>query len=99
MGYLVLSLVFATIANISVKFSSGFERLFPSIISFIFFVACLYFLTMSVQTIEVGIAYAIWGGVSIMATTIFGILLFNEKASRKKFLYISFIILGIMIIK
>ena len=99
MGYLVLSLVLATIANISVKFSSGFERLFPSITSFLFFGACLYFLTISVQTIEVGIAYAIWGGVSIMATTLFGILLFNERASSKKFLFISFIILGIIIIK
>ena len=36
MGYLVLSLVLATIANISVKFSSGFEGLFPSITSFYF---------------------------------------------------------------
>ncbi|WLR47379.1 multidrug efflux SMR transporter [Halobacillus litoralis] len=99
MGYLILSLVFATIGNISVKLSYGFQRVFPSITAFVFIGACLYFLTLSVQTIEVGIAYAIWSGVSIMATTIFGILLFNEKASRRKFLFISFIILGVMIIK
>ncbi|MBN9654082.1 multidrug efflux SMR transporter [Halobacillus sp. GSS1] len=99
MGYLILSLVFATIGNISVKLSSGFKRIIPSITAFVFIGACLYFLTLSVQTIEVGIAYAIWSGVSIMATTIFGILLFNEKASRRKFLFIILIILGVMIIK
>lgn len=99
MGYLILSLILTTIANISVKLSSGFQRVIPSITSFVFFGACLYFLTMSVQTIEVGIAYAIWGGASIMATTLFGILLFNEKASGEKFIFISFIVLGIVIIK
>ncbi|QST01019.1 multidrug efflux SMR transporter [Pontibacillus sp. ALD_SL1] len=99
MGYLVLSLVLATMGNISVKLSSGFQRLFPSVTSFVFIGACLYFLTMSVQTIEVGVAYAIWGGASIVATTLFGILLFNERASGKKFIFISFIVLGIVIIK
>ncbi|WP_232324794.1 DMT family transporter [Halobacillus mangrovi] len=98
LGYLILSLLFATLGNICVKLSSGFRRFLPSTASFGFIGLCLYFLTLSVETLEIWIAYAVWSGVSIAATTLFGIFLFNEEASRKKFISIGLIIIGVIIL-
>jgi small multidrug resistance pump len=98
MGYLLVSLILATLGNICVKLSAGFRRIFPSAASFVLIGLCLYFLTLSVKTIEIGIAYALWSGVSIAATTLAGILLFNEKASKRKFLSIGLIIAGVLIL-
>ncbi|MGR3762864.1 DMT family transporter [Rossellomorea sp. NS-SX7] len=99
MGYLILSLIFAAIGNICVKLSSGFHRWLPSTAAFVLIGACLYFLTLSVQTMEVGVAYAIWSGVSIAATTLFGIFFFKEKADVRKFIFVGLIILGVLVLQ
>ncbi|MGB8001279.1 MAG: multidrug efflux SMR transporter [Anaerobacillus sp.] len=98
MIYLSLSLIFSIIGSIAVKQSAGFKRRFPSISAFFLFGLCIYFLTLSVQTIEIGFAYAIWSGGSIAGTTVAGIILFNEKATKRKFLSITLIIIGVVIL-
>ena len=98
MGFLLLSLLFSIAGSISVKQSAGFQKIIPGITSFIFFGLCIYFLTLAVETVEIGIAYAIWSGVSIAGTTFAGILLFNEKASKRKFLSIALIVVGVVIL-
>ncbi|WP_431803649.1 DMT family transporter [Halobacillus andaensis] len=99
MEYLVLSLLFATLGNICVKLSSGFRQWLPSVASFVLIGCCLYFLKLSVRSIEIGVAYAIWSGVSIAATTLFGILLFKEKTRKRKFIFIGLIIIGVVILQ
>ncbi|WP_283152553.1 DMT family transporter [Guptibacillus hwajinpoensis] len=98
MIFLILALAFSIIGSITVKLSAGFTLKIPGISSFILFGLCIYFLTLSVQSIEIGLAYAIWSGGSIAGTTIAGLILFNEKATRRKFLSIAFIIIGVVIL-
>ncbi|MCA1055852.1 multidrug efflux SMR transporter [Rossellomorea aquimaris] len=99
MGYLFLSLVLAAAGNLSVKLSEGFRKRLYSVASFVLIGLCLYFLSLSVRTMEIGIAYAIWSGSSIAITALFGLLFFNEKANPAKFIYIGFVIVGIVILK
>ncbi|MGG1684346.1 DMT family transporter [Pseudalkalibacillus sp. NRS-1564] len=98
MIFLILALAFSIIGSIAVKLSAGFTRKIPGLASFVLFGLCIYFLTLSVQSIEIGLAYAIWSGGSIVGTTIAGLILFNEKTTRRKFLSIAFIIIGVVIL-
>ncbi|UOQ44207.1 SMR family transporter [Halobacillus salinarum] len=98
MIYLITALLLAAAGQITVKKSAGFRRWIPSLLSFLLFGLCIYFLTVAVQYMEVGIAYAIWSGASIVSTTIIGILLFNETASRRKLFYIGLILIGVIIL-
>ncbi|WP_270181252.1 DMT family transporter [Alkalihalobacillus sp. CinArs1] len=98
MMFLTISLICSVLGSISVKLSKGFKKHIPSVMSFLLFGFCIYFLTLAVQTIDVGIAYAVWSGVSIAGTTLAGILLFNEKANKRKFLSIAVIIAGVVIL-
>ncbi|WP_080848265.1 DMT family transporter [Cytobacillus gottheilii] len=100
MGYLFLliSLFFAVLGNLSVKLSQGFQRKWPSIAVFLFYSICLYFLSLSFEQIEMGVAYAIWSGVTIAATTIIGILFFNESASKRKITSVAIIIAGVLVL-
>ncbi|MFG6115829.1 DMT family transporter [Halobacillus sp. MO56] len=94
--YLIISLIFSTIGNISVKLSEGFTRKLPSIGVFVFFTLCIYYLTLSIQYLEISIVYAIWSGVSVAATTLMGILIFRESANARKIISILLIIIGVV---
>ncbi|WP_273853461.1 DMT family transporter [Guptibacillus spartinae] len=98
MIYLTLALVFSIIGSVSVKRSAGFTKKIPGITAFFLFGLCIYFLTLSVQSIEIGLAYAIWSGGSIAGTTLAGILLFNEKATRRKIFSIAVILIGVILL-
>ncbi|WLR52044.1 SMR family transporter [Bacillus tianshenii] len=84
MSYFILALLLASLGNISVKLSCGFQRILPSISVFVLFGCCIYFLTLSVQFIEIGVAYAVWSGVSIAATTVAGILFFSRRGRQEE---------------
>ena len=98
-AFLLISLVFAVAGNTSVKFSKGFQKRLPSIGSFLLYGICLYFLSLSVQYIDVSIAYAIWSGVTIASTTLIGILFFRESFSKGKVLSVGLIIVGVIVLK
>lgn len=97
--FLTISLVFSIISNVFVKLSHGFKNSGMSILAFSFFGICIYFLTMSVQFLEVGIAYAIWSGVSIMTVSIIGITFFQESKSKIKGMSIVITIAGVLILQ
>ncbi|MGP4077393.1 DMT family transporter [Halobacillus sp. K22] len=98
MGYLITALLLAALGQVTVKLSQGFKRILPSALSFVLFGLYIYFLTLSVQYIEVGIAYAVWSGASIAATTLLGILFFNEKITRRKLISTALILAGVFIL-
>ncbi len=98
MIYLILALLFSILGSIAVKQSAGFKRKLPGISAFFLFGLCIYFLTLSVQTIEIGLAYAIWSGGSIAGTTVAGILLFNEKTTKRKMISITLIMIGVVLL-
>ncbi len=98
MIYLILALAFSIIGSIAVKRSAGFTKKIPGLAAFFLFGLCIYFLTLSVQFIEIGLAYAIWSGGSIAGTTIAGLLIFNEKATRRKFFSIALIMVGVVLL-
>ena len=98
-----LSLFFAGLTEIgwaiALKYSHGFTRLIPSILSICVMILSFFLLAHSLKSIPIGTAYAVWTGIGIMGTVILGILLFNEPVSFFRILFLSMILIGIVGLK
>jgi len=84
---------------ISLKYSDGFSRLWPSIATGAGMIASFYFLAQALQTIPVGTGYAVWTGIGAAGTAILGIVLFAESASLSRLMCIGLIVAGIIGLK
>jgi small multidrug resistance pump len=93
--FAVLSEVTATTA---LKFSQGFTRLVPSIVVVLGYGLSFYLLSLSLEVIPIGIAYALWSGIGIVLTVIAGMILWHEPLDWVRVTGILLIIGGILII-
>ncbi len=101
MGWLFLGLTIISevTGTTMMKLSEGYTKLVPSILSFVFYIASLALLTMTLKYLGIGITYSIWSGVGIVLVTIIGYLLFKEPITPQKILFISLIITGVVGLK
>lgn len=76
----------------------GFS-LIPALFALIFILASGFFLFMAQRTIPVGTAYAVWTGIGAVGTFILGIILFGESAQLMRFVFLGFIVVGIIGLK
>ena len=97
--YLVVAGLFEIAWAIGLKYSAGFTRLLPSVLTVAAMAASLYLLAIALRTIPVGTGYAVWTGVGAAGTAILGILLFGESAAIFRLVSIALIILGIVGLK
>jgi quaternary ammonium compound-resistance protein SugE len=84
---------------ISLKYTDGFSKLWPSVLTISGMIASLYFLAQALKTIPVGTGYAIWTGIGAAGTAILGIILFSELASWPRLICIGLIVTGIIGLK
>lgn len=84
---------------IGVKYSEGFTKLIPSILTIVGMIASFYFLSLSLKSLPLGTAYAIWTGIGTVGTVILGIILFNEPMDITRLICIGFIVVGIVGLK
>ncbi|MGM7722797.1 DMT family transporter [Metabacillus sp. Hm71] len=94
--YLCIAILLEEAGTTSMKLSEGFTRLLPSILLLIFYVGSLGFLTLTLKTIDVSVAYAIWSGMGILIITCIGVFYFGESFNTLKLLSIILIILGVI---
>jgi small multidrug resistance pump len=96
--YLLTAVVFGTASNILAKEANGFTKIFPSILSAITIVLCMYCLSQVMKTNSAGYTYATFAGLCIIATTILGILRFNQWPNFYAFIGLIFIIIGVILV-
>jgi quaternary ammonium compound-resistance protein SugE len=84
---------------ISLKYTDGFSRPWPSLLTIAGMVASFYFLAQAVKVIPVGTSYAIWTGIGAVGTAILGIVLFAESTSLPRLACIALILIGIIGLK
>ena len=92
--YLILAIIFETIGTTALKLSNGFSVLLPSIGTIFAYVLSFLFLSFALKTIDMSIAYAIWGAFGILLICKIGVIFFHEQISLIKIISIVFIILG-----
>jgi quaternary ammonium compound-resistance protein SugE len=88
--------LFEVIWAIGIKYTEGWTKLWPSVFTVLAMIASFYLLSMALKTIPMGTAYAIWTGVGIIGTAIFGIIYFKEPTDILRMVCILLIIIGII---
>ena len=94
--YLLLAILFEVAGTVSMKLSNGFTKVTPSILLVLFYITAIYFLTLALKKLEVGMIYSIWSGTGTALLAIIGVLYFQESLSWIKVFSISFIIIGVV---
>lgn len=96
--FLLLAIVCEVIATSSLKLSNGFTNLIPSIITIAGYSASFYLLSITLKTLPVGIAYAIWSGIGIVLVSLIAWLLFKQTLDLAALIGMGLIMLGVVII-
>ncbi|WP_126445130.1 quaternary ammonium compound efflux SMR transporter SugE [Sulfuricystis multivorans] len=84
---------------IGLKYTDGFTRPVPSLLTLMAMVASVVLLGLAMRVLPVGTAYAIWVGIGALGTAILGIVLFAEPASAGRLLSLALIVAGIVGLK
>lgn len=84
---------------IGLKYTEGFSRLAPSVITIAAMIASVWLLAIALKGIPVGTGYAVWTGIGAVGTAILGIVLFNEAATVARLACIGLIVAGIFGLK
>ena len=96
--YLVIAIIAEVIATSALKASDGFSVLWPSILTILGYAIALFFLSLTLKTIPMGIAYAIWSGAGIILISTVGLLLYKQHLDVPALIGLSFMIVGILVI-
>jgi len=95
---LILAVILGVTSNSFAKSAEGFTLVFPSIITGITIVACMYALSMVMKNIPMGITYASFAGLTIIATVIVGIIRFNQMPNLYSLIGLALIIIGVVMV-
>ena len=96
--FLALAVILGVTSNSFAKSAEGFTLLFPSIITGITIVMCMYALSMVMKNIPMGITYASFAGLTIIATVIVGIFRFNQIPNLYSLIGLALIIAGVLMV-
>ena len=80
---------------IGLKYTEGWTKIVPSLITAVLMIASFYFLSLAIKTLPIGTAYAVWTGIGTVGAAILGMLLFDEPREFVRIICIFLIIAGI----
>ena len=95
---LIIAVILGTAANGFAKSAQGFTLLFPSMLTAVSIVGCMFTLSIVMKIIPVGITYASFAGLCIIATTFIGIYKFNQTPDFYTIIGLLLIISGVLIV-
>jgi small multidrug resistance pump len=96
--YLFAAIVSEVIATSALKAAEGFSRFWPSVIVIVGYGLAFYCLSLTMRTISIGIAYAIWSGVGIVLIALVGLLFYRQPLDAPALIGMAFILAGVLII-
>lgn len=98
MAWLILFLagLFEIAWAIGLKYTNGFERLWPTVGTLAAMGLSVWLLGIAMKSLPVGTAYSVWVGIGAIGTVILGIVLFNEPANAGRLISVGLIVAGIV---
>ena len=96
--FLSIAIVSEVMATSAMKASFGFTKPVPSVITAGCFAVSLYFLSLTLKALPVGIAYAIWAGAGIVLISIIGLVVFKQSLDAAAIVGIALIVSGVAVI-
>ena len=98
-GALILAGGFEVGYALSVNGSQGFTNLVWSLIALVFFLCTLFFLSVALKKVDVGIGYAVWAGIGSVGAALLGPVFFDEVLTPAKAFWLAVIIAGVIWLK
>jgi small multidrug resistance pump len=95
---LAISIILEITATGSLKATEGFTRWIPSLISVVAISGCMFFMSHVMKILPVGITYATWSGVGIVALTLIGIVKYKQIPNLATLFGLSLIVIGVIIV-
>ena len=96
--YLGTAIVAEIIATSVLKAADGFTRLIPSLVVIAGYATAFYFLSLTLRTMPLGIAYAVWSAVGIALVSVIGSLLYGQNLDVPAIIGIGLIVAGVVVI-
>jgi len=96
--FLSAAIVCEVIATSALKSSEGFSRLWPSLIVATGYMAAFYFLSLTLKTIPVGVAYAIWSGAGIVLIALIARVFLGQTLDAPAIIGLSLIVAGVVVL-
>ena len=94
-----VAIVVEVIATSALKASAGFTRLGPSAIVVLGYSTAFYCLSLTLQSLSVGVAYAIWSGLGIVLVTMAGYVLYRQSVDLPALIGMALIVAGVAVIQ
>ena len=96
--FLAVAVFLGVTSNSFAKSAEGFTLLFPSLITAITIVLCMYALSLVMKNIPMGITYASFAGLTIIATVIVGVVKYNQIPNVYSLIGLLFIVVGVLMV-
>ena len=97
--YLLIAGVLEVQWAVTMKYTDGFTKIWPSVFCVLGMAASVYFLALAQKTLPLGTSYAIWTGIGAVGAAVCGMILFNEPRDIARILCILLIVAGILGLK
>jgi small multidrug resistance pump len=96
--YLAIAILAEVVATSALKAAEGFSRLGPSLVVAAGYAIAFYFLSLTLRTIPVGVAYAIWSGVGILLIAAAGWFLYGQALDLPAVVGLALIVAGVLVV-
>ena len=97
--FLGLAIASEVTATASLKATEGFTKLMPSLVVLAGYSAAFYFLSLTLEDIPIGVAYAVWSGVGVAAIALISVVYMDQKIDLAGVVGISLIVIGVIVLR
>lgn len=94
--FLFFAGLFEVLWAVSLKYTEGFTRLYPSIVTVVGMAASFLLLSHALRTLPLGVAYGVWTGIGTVGTVLVGVLLLGESMSLAQIFCVGCIVVGVV---
>ena len=96
---LSLAIFSEVIATSSLKSTEGFTKLWPSLLVLLGYSAAFYFLSLTLDTIPMGVAYAVWSGIGVAGIALVSVLFFDQRLDAAAIIGMGLIVAGVVVLR
>lgn len=94
--FFLFCLIFEQLGNLIISYTKGFAVLWPSLACLLMYFLCFFFFGKSLKVLNLGVAYAIWGGVSIVFMAVISVTVLHLELTRPDIIGITIIVIGVI---
>lgn len=96
--FLLVAILAEVVATTTLKASEGFTRPWPSLVVVAGYACAFYFLSLTLRTIPVAVAYAVWSGIGIALVALAGLVFYGQKLDAAGIVGIGLIVAGVLVL-